>query len=41
MTQTLDFTGDTTTLIGFIGIVATFAIMISVYRSYWNSPFRK
>lgn len=41
MIQTYDFTGDVVTVVGFIGVVATFAIMISIYRAYWNSPYRK
>jgi len=39
--DTYSFAGDTTTFLGLIGVVSTFVIIVAVYRSYWNSPFRK
>ncbi len=39
--STYSFAGDTTTFLGLIGVVSTFVIIVAVYRSYWNSPFRK
>jgi hypothetical protein len=39
--DTLNFNGDTTTFVGLVGIVSTAIILISVFRSYFNSPFRK
>ena len=39
--NTLTFNGDTTTFIGLLGLVATFGILVWVYRSYWISPYRK
>jgi hypothetical protein len=39
--DTLNFTGDATTVLGFIGVISTLIILIAVYKSYWNSPFRK
>lgn len=39
--DTLNFSGDATTLIGFVGVVSTFIILVTVFRSYFNSPYRK
>ena len=39
--DTLDFTGDGVTVLGFVGVVATLFILITIYRSYANSPLRK
>jgi hypothetical protein len=39
--STYDFTGDAVTFLGLIGIVSTAYIMVTVYRRYWNSPYRK
>lgn len=39
--DTLNFSGDATTLIGFVGVVSTFIILVTVFRSYYNSPYRK
>jgi hypothetical protein len=41
MIQTYDFSGNATTIFGFIGVISTMIIMIFVYRSYWASPYRK
>jgi hypothetical protein len=41
MTETYTFTGDAVTYLGFIGVISTLIIMVSVYRSYANSPLRK
>jgi len=38
---TYDFTGDATTIFGLVGVISTFVILISVFRSYWSSPYRK
>ena len=38
---TYNFTGDATTILGLVGVVSTFVILISVFRSYWSSPYRK
>jgi hypothetical protein len=38
---TLDFSGDTTTLLGFIGLLATFFTLVAVWRYYWLSPYRR
>ena len=39
--DTLDFTGDFTTVLGFVGVVATLFILITIFRSFANSPIRK
>jgi len=39
--DTLNFTGDATTVLGFIGVISTLIILIAVYRSYWKSPYRR
>jgi hypothetical protein len=41
MPGTLDFTGNVVTVFGFIGVLSTFVILVTVYRSYWNSPYRR
>lgn len=35
---TYDFTGDTVTVLGFIGVISTFLIMVTVFKSFYNSP---
>ena len=39
--ETLNFNGDAVTFLGVFGLVSTFAILVSVWRSYWNSPYRR
>lgn len=39
--STYDFTGDAVTVLGLVGVVSTAIIVLSVFRSYWNSPYRK
>lgn len=41
MPDTLNFTGDGVTVLGFIGVISTLIILVSVYKSYANSPLRK
>ena len=41
MPSTYDFTGDAVTIIGFIGVLSAAVIVVSVFRSYFNSPLRK
>jgi len=38
---TYGFTGDPTTIFGLVGVISTVVILISVFRSYWSSPYRK
>ena len=41
MPDTLNFAGDSVTILGFVGVVSTLIILVSVFRSYYNSPLRK
>jgi hypothetical protein len=41
MPDQLDFSGNIVTVLGFIGVVSTAIILVTVYRSYWQSPYRK
>jgi hypothetical protein len=41
MPNTLNFTGDAVTVLGFVGVVSTLIIMVSVFKSFANSPVRK
>jgi hypothetical protein len=38
--ETLDFTGNGVTILGFVGVISTAIILVSAYRSYWKSPYR-
>lgn len=39
--STYNFSGDGVTFLGLVGVVSTAIICVSVFRSYWNSPYRK
>jgi len=39
--DTLNFSGDAVTFLGLIGVISTAIIVITVFRSYYNSPLRK
>jgi len=39
--STLNFTGDAVTYLGFVGVISTLIIVVSVFRSYYKSPLRK
>ena len=39
--DTLNFTGDAATFLGLVGVISTFIILVTVFRSYYNSPLRK
>ena len=39
--DTLNFNGDLVTVLGFLGVLSTLVILISVFRSYFNSPLHK
>jgi hypothetical protein len=39
--DTYTFAGDATTFLGLIGVVSTAIIMVTAYRRYWNSPYRR
>jgi hypothetical protein len=35
------FQGDAVTFLGLAGVASTIVILVSVWRSYWNSPYRR
>jgi hypothetical protein len=39
--DSLNFTGDAVTFLGLVGVISTAIIVVSVFRSYFNSPLRK
>ena len=39
--DSLNFTGDAVTYLGLVGVISTLIIVVSVFRSYFNSPLRK
>ena len=41
MPETYTFAGNATTILGLVGIINTVVIILSVFRSYWSSPFIK
>jgi hypothetical protein len=41
MLDTFNFTGDAVTFLGLVGVISTAVIVITVFRSYWSSPFNK
>ncbi len=41
MPETYSFDGDFTTFLGFVGVISTLIIMVTVYKRYWNSPYRR
>jgi len=41
MPETYTFAGNATTILGLVGIISTVVIILSVFRSYWSSPFIK
>ena len=39
--DTLNFAGDFTTILGFVGIISALVIVYCTFVFYWNSPYRK
>jgi hypothetical protein len=39
--DTYTFAGDATTFLGLVGVVSTAIILVTAYRRYWNSPYRR
>jgi len=39
--DTLNFTGDAVTYLGFVGVISTLIILVTSFRRYFNSPLRK
>lgn len=41
MPDTYSFSGDSVTFLGLIGVVSTLVIVVTAYRRYWTSPYRR
>jgi len=41
MIETLDFSGNVVTFLGFVGVISTGIIVVTSFRRYFNSPLRK
>ena len=41
MPDTYSFAGDAITFLGLIGVASTLLIIVTSFRRYWNSPYRK
>jgi hypothetical protein len=41
MIESYNFTGDAVTYLGFVGVISTAIIVISVFKSFYNSPLNK
>ena len=39
--ETYNFTGDTVTVLGLVGVISTAIIVVSVFRSFYKSPLNK
>jgi hypothetical protein len=39
--DTLNFTGDAVTFLGLLGVASSLLIVVTVFRRYWNSPYRR
>jgi len=37
--DTYSFTGDAVTLLGFVGVVSAFVIVVTAFRRFFNSPY--
>jgi hypothetical protein len=37
--DTYTFTGDAITVLGFIGVVSAFLIIVTAFRRFFNSPY--
>jgi len=37
--ETLNFNGDATTFLGFIGILSTLLIIVTAFRRFYSSPY--
>jgi hypothetical protein len=39
--DTYGFNGDAITFLGLLGVASTLLIVVTVFRRYWNSPYRR
>lgn len=40
MPETLNFNGNVITMLGFVGVVSTLIILVTVFRSFYNSQLK-
>jgi len=38
---TYNFTGDSVTFLGLVGVISTAIIIVTAFRRHYNSPFNK
>ena len=41
MIETYNFSGDSITILGLIGIISTGIILVAAFTRYYNSPLKK
>jgi hypothetical protein len=41
MPETMNFTGDAVTYLGLLGVISTFIIVVTVFKSFYQSPLNK
>ena len=41
MPETMTFTGDGVTFLGLVGIISTAIIVVTVFKSFYQSPLNK
>lgn len=41
MIESYNFTGDAVTFLGLVGVISTAIIVVSVFKSFYNSPLNK
>ena len=41
MPEQLQFAGDGVTFLGLIGVISTAIIIVTIFRSFYNSPLNK
>jgi hypothetical protein len=39
--ESYNFTGDAVTYLGLLGVISTFIIVVTVFKSFFNSPLNK
>jgi hypothetical protein len=37
--DTLNFSGDAVTILGFVGVLSTLLIVVTAFRRFFNSPY--
>jgi hypothetical protein len=39
--ESYNFTGDAVTYLGLVGVISTFIIVVTVFKSFYQSPLNK